>query len=121
MNGGSQFWVPNATCCLSPDFARPRLPALCSFHFKASTSSSPSLINTTQDALVDPCSPRCAADGSPCPPQRPYGPRREHCRDLPFPQGPKHKTGLALGIVSFLSFGFSLPFIAARFQLNAQG
>jgi hypothetical protein len=37
---------------------------------------------------------------------------------MPFAQGPKHKLGLAIGLASFMGFGFSLPFIAARFQLG---
>ncbi|KAN0066187.1 hypothetical protein ACQY0O_000281 [Thecaphora frezii] len=36
---------------------------------------------------------------------------------LPFKQGPKHKVSLAIGIFGGLSFFYSLPFLAAKFQL----
>ncbi|EPQ32342.1 uncharacterized protein PFL1_00538 [Pseudozyma flocculosa PF-1] len=36
---------------------------------------------------------------------------------LPFPTGKKHKIGVALGVSGVLSFGFALPFLAAKFQL----
>ncbi|PWN45345.1 hypothetical protein IE81DRAFT_344661 [Ceraceosorus guamensis] len=35
---------------------------------------------------------------------------------LPFGQGPKNKVPIAIGLVTFLATGFSLPFLAARFQ-----
>jgi hypothetical protein len=37
---------------------------------------------------------------------------------VPFKVGPKHKTGLLIGVFSFCALGYSLPFIAARFQLK---
>ncbi|SYW76671.1 related to COX8 - cytochrome-c oxidase chain VIII [Ustilago bromivora] len=36
---------------------------------------------------------------------------------LPFPSGPTRKVPVAIGVTTFLVFGFSLPFIAAKFQL----
>ena len=35
---------------------------------------------------------------------------------LPFKTGPKRKAVLAVGVTTFLSVGFSLPFVAAYFQ-----
>ncbi|CEH19596.1 CYTOCHROME C OXIDASE SUBUNIT VIIC [Ceraceosorus bombacis] len=39
-----------------------------------------------------------------------------HETSLPFGQGPKNKVPIAIGLVTFLATGFSLPFVAARFQ-----
>ncbi|SOV03248.1 related to COX8 - cytochrome-c oxidase chain VIII [Ustilago sp. UG-2017a] len=36
---------------------------------------------------------------------------------IPFPSGPTRKVPVAIGLTTFLVFGFSLPFIAAKFQL----
>ncbi|KAE8267407.1 hypothetical protein A4X09_0g4938 [Tilletia walkeri] len=36
---------------------------------------------------------------------------------LPFPTGPKYKVPIAVGLTSFLVGGFSLPFVAAWFQM----
>ncbi|CAD6930627.1 unnamed protein product [Tilletia controversa] len=36
---------------------------------------------------------------------------------VPFKTGPKYKVPLAIGISSFLITGFSLPFVAAWFQI----
>ncbi|SPC65191.1 related to COX8 - cytochrome-c oxidase chain VIII [Ustilago sp. UG-2017b] len=40
-----------------------------------------------------------------------------HETSLPFPSGPTRKVPVAIGLTTFLVFGFSLPFIAAKFQL----
>ncbi|SAM71798.1 related to COX8-cytochrome-c oxidase chain VIII [Ustilago bromivora] len=40
-----------------------------------------------------------------------------HETSLPFPSGPTRKVPVAIGVTTFLVFGFSLPFIAAKFQL----
>ncbi|PWN53063.1 hypothetical protein IE53DRAFT_384447 [Violaceomyces palustris] len=39
-----------------------------------------------------------------------------HENSLPFPSGPTRKVPVAIGITTFLAFGFSLPFLAAKFQ-----
>ncbi|SYW74142.1 uncharacterized protein UHO2_01007 [Ustilago hordei] len=36
---------------------------------------------------------------------------------IPFPSGPTRKVPVAIGLTTFLVFGFSLPFIAAKFQM----
>lgn len=38
-------------------------------------------------------------------------------QSLPFPSGPTRKVPVAIGLTTFLVFGFSLPFIAAKFQI----
>lgn len=38
-------------------------------------------------------------------------------QSLPFPSGPTRKVPVAIGLGTFLVFGFSLPFIAAKFQI----
>ncbi|SPO20731.1 related to COX8 - cytochrome-c oxidase chain VIII [Ustilago trichophora] len=40
-----------------------------------------------------------------------------HETSLPFPSGPTRKVPVAIGLTTFLVFGFSLPFIAAKFQI----
>nr|CDI51117.1 related to COX8-cytochrome-c oxidase chain VIII [Melanopsichium pennsylvanicum 4] len=36
---------------------------------------------------------------------------------VPFRSGPTRKIPVAIGVSTFLVFGFSLPFIAAKFQM----
>ncbi|CAD7062637.1 unnamed protein product [Tilletia caries] len=53
---------------------------------------------------------------------RHFGARNIHIENtvetaLPFKTGPKYKVPLAIGISSFLITGFSLPFVAAWFQI----
>lgn len=38
-------------------------------------------------------------------------------KTVPFPSGPTRKVPVAIGVFTFLTFGFSLPFIAAKFQM----
>ncbi|SPO19813.1 related to COX8 - cytochrome-c oxidase chain VIII [Ustilago trichophora] len=40
-----------------------------------------------------------------------------HETTVPFPSGPTRKVPVAVGLTTFLVFGFSLPFIAAKFQM----
>ncbi|KAK0522664.1 hypothetical protein OC834_006192 [Tilletia horrida] len=54
---------------------------------------------------------------------RHFGARNVHIENnvetvMPFPTGPKYKAPIAIGLTSFLVGGFSLPFVAAYFQLN---
>ncbi|WFD39712.1 uncharacterized protein MJAP1_002692 [Malassezia japonica] len=39
---------------------------------------------------------------------------------LPFPQGRKHTTGLAVGVTTFFGLGFGLPLAVVYYQLNKQ-
>ncbi|KAE8224314.1 hypothetical protein CF319_g2771 [Tilletia indica] len=53
---------------------------------------------------------------------RHFGARSIHIENtvetcLPFPTGPKYKVPIAVGLTSFLVGGFSLPFVAAWFQM----
>ncbi|CAD6889101.1 unnamed protein product [Tilletia controversa] len=53
---------------------------------------------------------------------RHFGARNIHIENtvetvIPFKTGPKYKVPLAIGISSFLITGFSLPFVAAWFQI----
>lgn len=38
-------------------------------------------------------------------------------QSLPFPQGRKHATGLALGVTTFFGLGFGLPLVVVYYQL----
>ncbi|PWN32816.1 uncharacterized protein FA14DRAFT_181493 [Meira miltonrushii] len=40
---------------------------------------------------------------------------------VPFKTGTKHKTRLMVGVFSFCALGYSLPFIATRFQIKKSG
>ncbi|SNX81482.1 related to COX8 - cytochrome-c oxidase chain VIII [Melanopsichium pennsylvanicum] len=40
-----------------------------------------------------------------------------HETTVPFRSGPTRKIPVAIGVSTFLVFGFSLPFIAAKFQI----
>jgi cytochrome c oxidase subunit 7c len=36
---------------------------------------------------------------------------------VPFPSGPTRKVPVAISLTTFLVVGFSLPFVAAKFQM----
>ncbi|SJX60202.1 related to COX8-cytochrome-c oxidase chain VIII [Sporisorium reilianum f. sp. reilianum] len=36
---------------------------------------------------------------------------------IPFPSGPTRKVPVAISLTTFLVVGFSLPFVAAKFQI----
>ncbi|ETS63428.1 hypothetical protein PaG_01711 [Moesziomyces aphidis] len=40
-----------------------------------------------------------------------------HETSLPFPSGPTRKVPVAISLTTFLVVGFSLPFVAAKFQI----
>ncbi|KIS71750.1 uncharacterized protein UMAG_10048 [Mycosarcoma maydis] len=40
-----------------------------------------------------------------------------HETSLPFPSGPTRKVPVAISLTTFFVVGFSLPFVAAKFQI----